>query len=168
MFLLVWQGGSNCLTMWFQLSDKVVPIVRQDESNWPTEFGHSGNWNHFFWQIGPLYTKSGWPNPPIKWSKISDGSNSPTYYNWFIHPVTNSSLSSQSLRHYKCQNVRSRELQIFRECSTPHHVSHVTCYVSLSCVRCQVSGVIFLTKWCSKSVEDLFSKQPTPSSFNTL
>ena len=47
-------GGSNCLTRWSQLFDKVVPIVRQSGSNCPTEFGFSGNWNHFVGQIGPL------------------------------------------------------------------------------------------------------------------
>ena len=44
---------------WFQLSNKIIPIVRQGGSNCPIKLGHSGSLNHFFGHIGPFKTATG-------------------------------------------------------------------------------------------------------------
>ena len=73
VFSFVWQGGSNCPTRWFQLSDKAVPTVRQNLPIRAIVTTLSGKQDQF-------RLKQGNPHSLNQWSQFSNGSNPPTYF----------------------------------------------------------------------------------------
>ena len=59
-FSFLWQGGSNGRTRWFQLSDKVVPIVRQNLAIQAIGTTLSGKYDHSKYVV-----------PILQWFKFS-------------------------------------------------------------------------------------------------
>ena len=92
MVPIVQQGGSNCSTRWFQFSDKVVPIVRQNLAIRAIGTTFLGKQDHF-------RIKQRGPNSQNKWSQFSDGSNSPTYSTSEIQDPRNSTTEKSNLPH---------------------------------------------------------------------
>ena len=75
-------GGSKCPTRWFQMSNKVVPIVQQGGSNCPTRWFQLSN------KVVPIVQQGG-SNCPSRWFQMSNkvvpivrqnGSNCPTEF----------------------------------------------------------------------------------------